>query len=225
MNNEPKNTARSRILERVRGALEHPSAENRAEQPAVPTTGRIPPRVALPAGQELELLLAEVRELSGQTRCLAGREELRSSLAELVAAEEVRRAVVWQTEQLEAWGVAAILAELGVEVVPPEAGSRALAACELGITGVDAALAETGTLLLGSGAGRVRAASLLPRVHLAILEPGCLRADLQQALAERPGDRCVTLISGPSRTSDIELTLTIGVHGPKALYVWVLGTG
>jgi L-lactate dehydrogenase complex protein LldG len=67
-----------------------------------------------------------------------------------------------------------------------------------------------------------RLVSLLPRVHLALLSPQALRADLPQALADIKSDGYAVCITGPSRTSDIELTVTIGVHGPKSLYVWVV---
>jgi L-lactate dehydrogenase complex protein LldG len=111
---------------------------------------------------------------------------------------------------------------LGVELVSPQAGMRAVAECDLGVTGVDAALPETGTLLLRSSPEKPRVVSLLPRIHLAILRPSALRADLHQAFAEVKGDGYVVLVTGPSRTADIELTLTLGVHGPKSLYAWLL---
>lgn len=104
----------------------------------------------------------------------------------------------------------------------PRADPRLVASCELGVTGVDAALPETGTLVLTTSPERPRVVSLLPRVHLAILTGEALRADLRQAFADIRQEGYSVLITGPSRTADIELTLTLGVHGPKALYVWVL---
>ena len=109
-----------------------------------------------------------------------------------------------------------------MQIVSPFAGKHELAECDLGVTGVDMALPETGTLVLTSDESRPRMVSLVPRVHLAILRPGALRADLHQVFAEGKGEGYLIFITGPSRTADIELTLTIGVHGPKALYVWVL---
>jgi L-lactate dehydrogenase complex protein LldG len=214
--------------------------------PSIPPSARIPSRAAGEPESELELLLGEIAELGGHARRLAGAAvtaelvekdgsmaaavqraagpgtSLAGALAELVEAEQVRRAAIWQTPQLRAWGLAEKLASLGVEVAPPDATLAQIATCDLGVTGVDAALPETGSLLLRSGPDRPRTASLLPRVHLALLTPGALRGDMVAALKECRGVACATLITGPSRTSDIELTLTIGVHGPKALYVWVL---
>ncbi|MGE5361845.1 MAG: LutB/LldF family L-lactate oxidation iron-sulfur protein [Bacteroidales bacterium] len=101
----------------------------------------------------------------------------------------------------------------------------ALFACEVGITSAQWGIVETGTLVLAGDAERHRLASLVPPVHIALLEAERLRAtlgDVLQELAGREPDqlvRCVTFITGPSRTSDIELTLAIGVHGPGQLHV------
>jgi L-lactate dehydrogenase complex protein LldG len=211
--------ARQAILSRVRAGL---GRQEGSPLPPLPASARAEPRQSKGAAEELERLLAEIQLLGGKVRRIESREDLRAALVDLVAEEKVQQAVLWRTAEMQALAIEGLMEELGVSCVPDEASTREIAGCELGICGVDAALAETGTLVLGSGGGRVRTASLLPRVHLALLSPGCLRADLQHALAEAGRDRCLTLISGPSRTSDIELTLTIGVHGPKALYVWVL---
>jgi L-lactate dehydrogenase complex protein LldG len=168
------------------------------------------------------MLFAEIGKLSGVTRQLRNRDDLQSALADLVKAEAVRKATLWATPDLQAWDVAGRLKALGVELVSPQAGMRAVAECDLGVTGVDAALPETGTLVLRSSPEKPRVVSLLPRVHLAILRPSALRADLHQAFAEVKGDGYVVLVTGPSRTADIELTLTLGVHGPKSLHAWLL---
>jgi len=99
---------------------------------------------------------------------------------------------------------------------------------EIGITTVDYALADTGTLVLISGAGRARSASLVPPVHVAVVEARQIISgldDLFPLLAENSGGAdqkmasAITFITGPSRTADIELTLVVGVHGPQQLHV------
>jgi L-lactate dehydrogenase complex protein LldG len=211
--------AREQILEKLRAALGRQPSAPVAD---IPTTARIAPRQAAAPEAELFQLLAEIGKLSGITRRLASQEEFRDALAELIRAEAVKRATCWTTPELAAWGVATTLQTLGVEIVSAQADQRLVAACELGVTGVDAALPETGTLVLSSSPERPRVASLLPRVHLALVRPAALRPDLHQVLAEAQGAGYTVLISGPSRTADIELTLTLGVHGPKSLYVWVM---
>lgn len=218
--------AREEILGKVRQALGGQSGSQPTGKGtpvlAVPAAARVAPRTAGAPEAELELLLTEIRKLSGVTRRLANREELRAALTELVKTEAVKKATLWSTPDLVAWDVAGSLKTLGVEIVSPQADKRLVAACELGVTGADAALPETGTLLLRSAPDRPRVVSLLPRVHLAILTPAALRTDLHQAFAEAKGAGYSVLVTGPSRTADIELTLTLGVHGPKSLYAWVM---
>lgn len=99
--------------------------------------------------------------------------------------------------------------------------------CEMGITGAQWAIAETGTLVLESERERHRLASLVPPVHVAIIESNRIRRTMAEVLELIKNDdaglsRAVTFITGPSRTSDIELTLAIGVHGPGELHVIVI---
>lgn len=99
------------------------------------------------------------------------------------------------------------------------------AAADIGLTGVDLAIAETGTLILLSGAGRPRSTSLLPPTHVALFDRRALVERLAQVgvmlEAWHAGDAVpgvINFITGPSRTADIELTLTRGVHGPKEIH-------
>ena len=212
-------SAREEILGKVRASLGRGPGSPVAP---VPPTGRVKSRTAGPPDAEIEQLFTEIGKLNGVTRRLASRNDLKSALAELVRAEAVKKATLWATPELQALDVAGALTALGVELVPPQAGPRLVAECELGVTGVDVALPETGTLLLRSSPEKPRVVSLLPRVHLAILRRAALRADLHQAFSEVKHDAYCVLVTGPSRTADIELTLTLGVHGPKSLYVWLL---
>lgn len=211
-------SSRDRILDRVRAAL---AGSTRAAVSPLPSSARVAPRAAGDADAEIDLLLAEIAKLGGVARRVAGRDELRAALRDLVQTERVKKATLWQTRELHDLGLADALAALGVEIVSPDAGKRALAECDLGVTGADAALPETGTLVLRASAEHSQVVSLLPRVHLAIVRPAALRADLHSVLDEVKGDARVHFVTGPSRTADIEKTLAIGVHGPKALCVWV----
>ena len=94
---------------------------------------------------------------------------------------------------------------------------------DVGISTAQAAIAETGTLVLDSTYERHRLVSLVPPVHIAIIGASSICETLSEALALLQKDKeispAVTFITGPSRTADIELTLAIGVHGPQELYV------
>ncbi|MBW4497755.1 MAG: lactate utilization protein [Oscillatoria princeps RMCB-10] len=215
-----ENSDRESVLGKVRAALRR---EGEAVAPPPPASARVTPRVAGDVPAELQLLLAEIERVGGKTRRIAGEGDLRAALAELVAAEGVRKATAWETPVLQELGVSAMLGDLGVEMVSPDAEKELLAGCDLGVTGVDMALPETGTLVLRSSELQPRLVSLLPRVHLAILGAGVLHAGLHEVFGEVKNEGYCVFVTGPSRTADIELTLTIGMHGPGALYVWLLG--
>ncbi len=115
------------------------------------------------------------------------------------------------------------------ETTPDAERRRALretiASTPIGLTGVDVALAETGTMILRSGPGRPRSTSLLPATHVAVFDRTVLVESLAQVgvlleawhTEDAPG-AVINFITGPSRTADIELTLTRGVHGPKEVH-------
>lgn len=213
------NTARDEMLSKVRSALKRSIDSDVA---AIPATARIEPRTAGDANAELAAFFAEVDKLGGKTRRLENKADLEAALRELVAAESIKKSTLWQTAQIKEWGVEAALKSIGVEIVSPYASNREVAACDLGITGADFALPETGTLGLRSTIEQPRTVSLLPRVHLALIQTSCLRADLHQVFEEAQHDGYFVFVTGPSRTADIELTVTIGVHGPKTLCVWAM---
>jgi len=90
-----------------------------------------------------------------------------------------------------------------------------------GMTAALAGIADTGTILVTSGEDHPLTASLLPETHITILKASAILPSLPEALRlpEVRQASAAVLITGPSRTADIEMTLTIGVHGPKELIV------
>ncbi len=98
----------------------------------------------------------------------------------------------------------------------------------VGITGAFLGIAETGTLMLLSGPTTPATVSLLPETHVAVIENGRIVATLEQAwdrlrAARATMPRAVNFISGPSRTADIEQTVTLGAHGPYRVLIVVVG--
>lgn len=127
------------------------------------------------------------------------------------------RAVCWPEIAALDWLAA------GVEVVTRPAGDSDL----VGITGVFCAIAETGTLVMLSGAPAPATVSLLPETHIAVVGRSRVVRGMEEAWAlirnERAGlPRAVTFISGPSRTADIEQTVTLGAHGPYRVHIVVV---
>lgn len=103
-----------------------------------------------------------------------------------------------------------------------------MSSVDIGICCSDFGIAESGTLALLSKKGCGRLISLLPPIHIALIKPQNILPSLgelfltlsNQSTPEKPfSTSCLTLITGPSRTGDIEQTLSIGVHGPKELHV------
>lgn len=120
------------------------------------------------------------------------------------------------------------LSEAGAEIVRPGAGEWRPEAerADLGITSAALAVASTGSILVVPGPNHPRVASLLPACHLAILPASKLVAGFEDVMpvlsAVAATSSAPVLITGPSKTSDIEMTMVFGVHGPKALRVLIV---
>jgi L-lactate dehydrogenase complex protein LldG len=246
-------TTRAAFLEGIRREM----ARTSGLFPATPS-----PRPAAPlheaaairsrARRATEALLArfglEAEQVGTVVHRAATVEEASATVLRLAAAREARRVATWRRSRLGPLSaVATRLAEAGLDVYDgaPEndagAGTTAplarLAVTEIGLTGVDLAVAETGSLILASGVGKGRAVSLLPPCHVALLGPDQLVESLEEAAVILEAWNAAELgttgsnivfVTGPSRTADIELTLTRGVHGPRevhAVFVDALSSG
>lgn len=137
----------------------------------------------------------------------------------------------WDDPLLDGFGLDPALEAAGWQVIRFRAGDdgRAFAAqveqAFAGVVGCDAAIAETGTIVLHSGPTRGRTVSLLPPLLVAVLRREQIVYDAVRVfrqLAQGPMPSQVIFKSGPSRSSDIENDLTIGVHGPGSLHVILL---
>lgn len=133
--------------------------------------------------------------------------------------------MAWDFKHIGVKGLDSAFNERGVRIADPKDGQA-----RVGITGVDAALAATGSLVVSSGAGRARAASLLPTVHIAVVRSAQILPDLE-AFFERvrangtdsfrkPAN--IVVITGSSRTADIGQELILGAHGPVEVHVILL---
>ncbi len=148
-------------------------------------------------------------------------------VAILGAAAPAPRVVAWPTALARELAAAAVARIVGADLLLVErtTPADAIAAADLGITEADVLVAASGTLVLRAR-GRARTVSLLPPTHVAVVGRERLVADLGAALARvrttAERDSCLTLITGPSRTADIEKKLVVGVHGPCTLHVVLL---
>jgi len=145
------------------------------------------------------------------------------------------RVLAWSDEALGVAGLRARLEAAGLTLIDPQVdptGARrdeqvsAVASASVGLTGADAALSLTGSIIVTSGPGRPRLASLLTPVHIVLVRTSTMVDSLPTLIATRPdlvtrGSNFVC-ITGPSRTADIEHTLSRGVHGPGEVHAILL---
>ena len=174
----------------------------------------------------------ELVALTGRAYVVAGLDEAVGVIREIVARTGGGPILCWDAADLGEDDVAPRLESGGTKILsyelPADADERRRVLAELdpvqvGLTGAVAGLADTGSIVLTSGPGRGRLVSLLPPVHIALLSRRRLYPSLPSFLAAHPdtishGSNLV-IITGPSRTADIEMTLTHGVHGPREVHV------
>ena len=215
-------TPRDRILARLRNA----------PRPEVPRPPSVPPPTDAPARGEraarlksrMEAVRAEVHLVPSETwldrlkEILAVRKVATLLYAPQTAIGEALRHA-WDTD-------AAGSPELVAYAGPVETFKERLFAVDAAVTAAAGAVADTGALILRPTAEEPRLMSLVPPIHIAVLRAEEIFASLDDAMragnwsADMPTN--MLLISGPSKTADIELILAFGVHGPKELIVLVL---
>ena len=178
----------------------------------------------------------ELEKLMGNVHRVADDAQARARVIELLEARGVRRVLAWDDQWLRPTDLGARTTRSRIVVEPcwlPSDGPdrtvrlKALDDVVVGITGAHGALADTGSLVVVSGPGRGRIASLLPPTHIAVIGADQLSPTLATFLRANPDvadvGSNVVAITGPSRTGDIEGTLVLGVHGPGDLHVIVIG--
>ena len=204
------NGARDEILSRVR-ATAHSSA---------PVVRAYRWRGSLTAEERTELFCVRVGEYQAEVRRIAPAKVAAAvasvcrsrGVQTIVAADGVPRE--WRSDQV-------------TFVVDDDLSTKALDAIGGALTGCTVAIAETGTIVLTSGGaeGR-RVLTLVPDLHLCVVDETQIVELVPEAFAQLIGEdaqcRPLTFISGPSATSDIELTRVEGVHGPRDLVVLVV---
>ena len=152
--------------------------------------------------------------------------DLAGQVAAFLKSAQVRRVAIAAGGVLERLNIAAALRSAGLEVATwDQMTLDELYDFDCGITDVDYAVAETGSLVVRASVQRGRALSLVPRIHVAIVQASQIvpdLIDLFRKLGEDGTGSAVSLITGPSKTSDIEMNLVVGVHGPMKVQVFLV---
>ena len=223
---------RDTFLQRVRQAV----ARGNAFQVA---TREVPENVGyVGAGTDcIARLVDEVTQVGGVVHRCENIVAARQAVELLLREHCPHSALCWEHPLLDQIALDTLLAEQGIEQIshrvlaalPPQERRAKMLATSVGISSADYAIAETGTLAVFAQPGQERVASLLPPLYVSVIHRDQILPDLLDlferlhvaGLESLPSN--VTLITGPSKTGDIELQLTTGVHGPGRWHVILIG--
>jgi len=220
--------ARDAILGRVRKALRKTGSDaaSRANAEAYIAAHAQGPRPAMPADLVAQFL-TRATDMASTVERIASRSEIPAATARYLDALELPPALAEQKSHAGVcWPEFADLdwsgAGLSIEARPTTGHDR------LAITGSFCAIAETGTLVFTTGADTPTASTLLPDTHIAVIRADRVVSGMEEAFAlvrGADGDmpRAMNMISGPSRTGDIEQTIVLGAHGPFRVHLLLLG--
>ena len=214
----------TRVLEDVRRAL----GRGRAAAAALPVPPQIDEHVVRLVQSEIGLpeLFTQMARQNQMIVDAVRVDELAERLSKSLRARECHRIAVSSGGMLE--GVVGPLKSGGFDVMRwGEISLDALYDLDAGVTDVRFAVAETGSLVIDGSRDHGRSLSLVPPVHVAVVERRCLLPDLVDLFARLAHDATranTVIITGPSKTADIEMNLVTGVHGPGVVHVMLLDT-
>jgi L-lactate dehydrogenase complex protein LldG len=215
--------SREAVLSAVRKGLDH------AVLPSVPQDLD----VDLPSSGQARVFIfkRELEAVSGQLIQVRTARDAAEAIISIVKGRGLEGVLAWEPGEINCRGLEGRLLEAGI--IPVTSGDpKELSAMVVGVTGAEAGLVDTGSIVLQHGTGRSPLVSLLPQTHIALLRRDRLFAGLKEyfssdaftkGMGENGGTSSLAIITGPSRTADIEQSLTLGVHGPKELVVVLWG--
>jgi L-lactate dehydrogenase complex protein LldG len=219
--------ARASILQRIRARQGRNAVPDEREQAAIDTyIAQHPsgPRPTVPSDLRQQFR-AMAERMSSTVDEVVTMDDAPSAVARYLASQQLLpSAVVWPALSHLDWKGAGIAAAARAPKRDESNGADLV-----GITGCYCALAETGTVVLLSGAQTIASTHLLPETHIALVPASRIVAGMEDAFAllraERPGEtmmpRAINMVSGPSRTGDIEQTIVLGAHGPYRVHIVV----
>jgi L-lactate utilization protein LutC len=210
--------SRDAILNKVRTAL------GRSAEQAIPDPPPVRLRLtAIDAEARIASMLYAVEALAGKTHRAASAADARVYVSAVL---DGKTAVASNAPFLQECGIV-YLAGVQSGFTDAAALREICATADVGITSADYALADTGTLVMLSSPAEARLISLLPPAHIAIVPIERVLSGLDElfTILPRPADQTssMVLITGPSRTADIEQILVRGVHGPGEIHVVIVG--
>lgn len=179
----------------------------------------------------VEMFTNELGKVNGVSRVLNDEDKLREYMSKVTLDHDSKSCIVWETPLIQHLKVIEHLKANGLRIIKSQDKTQ-LATADIGITEADYAIADSGTLVLFSSPKKPRLVSLIAPIHIAIVDSKKIVRNifaLFQSLKYQSDIEidpkhlisCIAFITGPSRTADIELNLTLGVHGPKELHILI----
>lgn len=220
MNNEARQEILSSIRTHLAASAPFDAREHQANHETPVVLSSQPP-----ASNLIDLFRQNLEAVDGHCIVAHSKGEIANALTQIITALQktklrAQRIAISDAPEMERL---MYMTDLEIEELGVAPNASDIFGFDVGITSAQAAIAETGTLVLDSTHERHRLVSLVPPVHIAIVEASTIYATVGETLSMLQNGKelspAITFITGPSRTADIELTLTIGVHGPQELYV------
>ncbi len=173
----------------------------------------------------------EVTKVSGNAKIVESEDAVKDFIMSFVEERGISSFAIWESDFIQRLQIGDGFQSKGLRLAHTDKKEE-MADAGIGITEADFAIADTGTIVLIANEKQPRTVSLVPPVHLAIVKSSLILRninDLFSMLANSISEKtsteeitsCMTFITGPSRTADIELNLTLGVHGPRELFVLI----
>jgi L-lactate dehydrogenase complex protein LldG len=210
-------TSRDQMFSDIRSALGRTSGQ--APTPLAAPLLRAP---RMSRDQYVETFVQRFEKLAGKAFVVPDPSAVVLQLSALLDGKDV---VASNAPFLDACGITS-LPQVKSGFTDRDALRDACAVADIGITSADYVLAETGTLVMLSSRQEARLVSLLPPVHVAVVPRSRIVANLDELLTllPKPAEQSssMVLITGPSRTADIEQILVRGVHGPGEIYALIV---
>ena len=198
--------------------------------PDVAWTPKEEPRESPPIEDPPARFVEELESLGGHGLRVESMEEAREYVLDLARERGAKLLLRWDVEELAELGVDEPLREAGFEVEvwrDLEDFKDVAARADIGLSSAEWAIAETGSLILTGGAGKGRTVTLLPPTYVAVVPADRVLRTVPEAIERYAGEGTLPanlcFHTGPSRSGDIEMTLTIGVHGPGDVHVVLVG--
>jgi len=225
------NAARDRIFARIRAAQGRGAKVTEGEREAVADYLNRHPQGPRPAvGQNLaEAFSEQAQKMASTVDRVATLADVPGAVLRYLAGLNLaRRAVAWTALGALPWAAQGIEVECRPPLREPQADREH--GDLVGISGCFVAIAETGSLMLLSGPDTFASAALLPETHIAVVPVSRIVANMEEAFARMRAEhgqlpRATNIISGPSRTGDIEQTIVLGAHGPYRVHVVLVEQG